>query len=62
MDKIHKIFDIMTSQIKKSGVKLPKKRIDTHKIQDNNQAIHNGVINEESDISLRSSSTTRAKC
>lgn len=61
MYQIHKIFDIMTSQIKKSSVKLPKKRIDTHKITDNNQAIHNGVINEESDISLRSTSSTWTK-
>ena len=62
MSFIDKIFDIMASQIKKSGVKLPKKRIDTHKITDDNQAIHNGVINEESNISLRSSSPIRERC
>jgi hypothetical protein len=47
----------MGSQIKKPSVKLPKKRFTPHKIKDDNQAISIGVINEESDISLRSTST-----
>ena len=54
-----KIFDIMGFQIKKPNVKLPKKRFTPHKITDDNQAISIGVINEESDISLRSTSSTR---
>jgi hypothetical protein len=59
MSFLNKIVDIMASQIKKPSVTLPKKRVDTHKITDDNQAIHNGVINEESTIHLRSTSTTR---
>jgi len=62
MSFLHKIVDIMTSQIKKSDVTLPKKRVDTHKITDDNQAIHNGVINEESTIHLRSTSSVRETC
>ena len=54
-----KMFDIMASQIKKPNVKLPKKRVDTHKIKDDNQAISIGVINEESNIHLRSAGKTR---
>jgi hypothetical protein len=57
MSFIDKIFNIMGSQIKKPSVKLPKKRFTPHKIKDDNQAISIGVINEESDISLRSTST-----
>lgn len=37
---------IITSQIFKSNVKLPIKEIVSPTIQDNNQAINNGVINE----------------
>ena len=62
MSFLHKIVDIMASQIKKSNVTLPKKRVDTHKITDDNQAIHNGVINEKSTVHLRSTSTVRKKC
>lgn len=51
----------MTSQVKKSDVKLPKNNIAPHKITDDNQAIHNGVINEESTVHLRSTSSTRKK-
>ena len=61
MSFLNKIMDIMTSQIKKSNVTLPKKCVDTHKITDDNQAIHNGVINEESTVHLRSTSSTRKK-
>jgi len=59
MSFIDKIFNIMGSQIKKPSGKLPKKRFTPHKITDDNQAISIGVINEESDISLRSTSTAR---
>ena len=45
-------------QIKQSNVKLPKKVVKPQKIQDNNQAINNGVINEKSTSSLRSKSST----
>lgn len=51
----------MTSQIKKRNVKLPQKRFTPNKITDDNKSILIGVINEESDISLRSTSTARKK-
>jgi hypothetical protein len=41
-----KINDVLFNQIKKVSVKLPLKEKNTHIIQDNNQAINNGVINE----------------
>ena len=45
MNKLKKILTVLASQITKSSVKLPV--IDKpHKIQDDNQSIHNGVINE----------------
>jgi hypothetical protein len=47
-----------TSQINTSSVKLPKNAIESPKIQDNNQAISNGAINEKSNSSLRSGSKT----
>ena len=53
-------FKIFTSQILKSNVKLPSKEDESPKIQDNNQAITNGVINEESTTGLRSGIKTRA--
>ena len=49
-----------TSQINTSSVKLPKNAIESPKIQDNNQAISNGAINEKSNSSLRSGSKTRS--
>ena len=42
------------SQMKKSNVKLPMKSEKPHKIQDDNQSIHNGVIHEKFEPSLRS--------
>ena len=42
------------SQIKKSNVKLPSKSEKPHKITDDNQSIHNGVIHEKFEPSLRS--------
>jgi hypothetical protein len=59
MSFIDKIFDIMGSQIKNPSVKLPKKRFTPNKITDDNKSISIGVINEKSDISLRSTSTAR---
>ncbi len=56
MSFIDKIFDIMGSQIKNPSVKLPKKRFTPHKITDDNQSIHHGVIHETTEFkpSLRS--------
>lgn len=52
---IDKILTLLNLQIKSSGVKLPKTSDKAHKIQDNNQAIHNGAINEsKSESDLRS--------
>ena len=59
MNLLHKILDKLSSQIKGSDVKLPKNVEESPKIQDNNQAINNGVINEESNSSLRSTSKPR---
>ena len=55
------IVDTMTLQIKKSSIKLPKKRVTPHKITDDNQAISIGVINEKSNTNLRSASSARKK-
>jgi hypothetical protein len=43
---LKKINDVLFNQIKKVSVKLPLKEKNTPIIQDNNQAINNGVINE----------------
>ena len=53
MNRLKKMLVQMASQIKVSGVKLPVSD-KPHKIQDNNLAIHNGVIYEKSNASLRS--------
>jgi hypothetical protein len=53
MKKPNKIIDKLTSQVKKSNVKLPKS-IRPHKITDDNQSINNGVIHEEHSVCLRS--------
>ena len=50
---LNKILATMASQIKKSNVKLPIS-VKPHKIQDDNQSIHNGVIHEKSEPNLRS--------
>lgn len=54
---IAKILAIMASQIKSSDVKLAAIE-KPHKIRDDNQSIHNGVINEEFNANLRSASPT----
>ncbi len=60
MDILDTILSILNLQIKNSDVKLPKISAKSPKIQDNNQAIHNGAINEsESKLNLRSK--TKAK-
>ena len=54
---IAKKLAILASQIKTSGVTLGTIE-KPHKIRDDNQSIHNGVINEEFDANLRSASPT----
>ena len=57
MNGIKKMLVQMTSQIRASGVTLePVEK--PHKIKDDNQSIHNGVINEEFNSYLRSASAT----
>ena len=53
MRKLQKIISVLVNQIKPDNVKLPLNNKPL-KIKDNNQAINNGVINEESDSDLRS--------
>ena len=63
MNTLKKFLALMTSQIKKSDVKLPIIDIDKpHKIKDDNQSIHNGVINEtiESKTAVRGTSKPSA--
>lgn len=57
-----KILNTLCSQIKGTNVKLPFKELRSPKIQDNNQAISNGAINEELNSSMRSKSPTRTGC
>ena len=55
MNLLKKALAHLTSQIKKSDVKLaPIEK--PHKIQDDNQSIHNGVINETIESGMRSAS------
>jgi hypothetical protein len=54
MKILDKILATFASQIRKSNVKLPFKSVKPHKITDDNQSIHNGVINEKLESSLRS--------
>lgn len=60
MNLLQKILDKLASQIKGSDVKLPKDVEESPKIQDNNQAIYNGAINEKSTTNLRSKSSARS--
>ena len=57
---LDKILDILNLQVKDSNVKLPKKVVKSPKIQDNNQAISNGVINEESNSRMQGKTATGA--
>lgn len=50
-----KILKKMAMQIRKPSVKLPQ-NTKPHKITDDNQSIHYGVINEKLDADLRSQS------
>ena len=46
MDMVNKILHVFGYQLKKNNVKLPTKSVKSPKIQDNNQSIKNGIINE----------------
>ena len=54
-----KILQKLSSQVKRSNVKLPKISDESPKIQDNNIAINHGVIYEEFNPSLRSKTKPR---
>lgn len=56
MTILTKILDVLNLQIKQPSDKLPKKVVKSPKIQDNNQAINLGAINEKSTSSVRSKS------
>lgn len=59
MSIIDKKIVQLAQQIKKASVTIPKNNRAPHKIQDDNQAISIGVINEEFTIYLRSTSSIR---
>lgn len=60
MTILTKILDVLNLQIKQPSDKLPKKVVKSPKIQDNNQAINLGAINEKSTSSVRSKTPTGA--
>lgn len=55
------LFAKLTSQIRFGSAKLPTKAEKAHTIQDNDQSIKLGAINEESNSSLRSAGSTGQK-
>ena len=57
MNRLKMALAILTSQIKRSDVTLQVIE-KPHKIQDDNQSIHNGVVNEKSNTDLRSAGET----
>ena len=60
MNIIKKMIASFASQVKVSNVTLPT--VDKpHKIQDDNQSIHNGVINETTESGMRGESQPVAK-
>ena len=62
MSNIKKIIKVLSSQVKSSGVKLPQIDDKTHTIlQDNNQSIHDGVINEIVEFNLRGKSQSKKR-
>jgi hypothetical protein len=62
MSNIKKIIKVLSSQVKSSGVKLPQIDDKTHTIlQDNNQSIHDGVINEIVESNLRGKSQSKKR-
>jgi len=54
------IYNLLNSQIKTPSVKIPK-TIDLLTIQDNDQSINLGAINEKYHSSLRGKTTVRTK-
>ena len=58
MGLVQKICALLSSQINTSSAKLPKKVVEQPKIQDNDQSIKLGAINEKSKSNLRSKSST----
>ena len=62
MNNTKKIIRVLTSQIKVASVKLPQITEKTPIIQDNNQSIHNGVINDANiESNLRGQSQPKPK-
>lgn len=57
---LKKILAVLTSQVKQSSVKLPIVDV-PHKITDDNQSIHNGVIHEKSYTDMRGASKFSAR-
>jgi transcriptional regulator with XRE-family HTH domain len=61
MSILKDIFNKLSSQIRFNNDKLSTKAEKAHTIQDNDQSIKLGAINEESNSNLRSASTTGQK-
>jgi len=62
MSAKYKIIAALSSQVRQSNVKVPILDDKNPKIQDNNQAIHNGVIHEKSASNgMRSQSPPKRK-
>jgi len=59
MNRLKMALAILTSQIKGSDVTLPVIE-KPHTIKDDNQSIHNGVVNEKSNADLRGTGETVA--
>lgn len=60
MNNLKKMLTLLTSQTKSTNVTLATVE-KPHKITDDNQSIHNGVINEKLESDLRSQSQPNAK-
>lgn len=58
MNPLKKILVALTSQVKQTSVTLPVKDI-PHKITDDNQSIHNGVIHEKFTSHMRGQTKPR---
>jgi hypothetical protein len=62
MSNIKKIIRVLSSQVKSSDVKLRQIPDKTPTIQDINQSIHNGVINEANiEFNLRSKGQSKKR-
>ena len=58
---LDKIIGLFNSQLIKFSAKLPVISKTEHIIQDNNQSINNGVINEKLDVNVRSTIKSNRK-